>query len=167
MGMTYVLSGDYEKSLQQFQRTIDLDPTFPLTHFFVIMPLTETGSYEQAIKENQKGELLAGMSPEKAAAEAGELHKAFQTSGPKGYWEKNLEATLQAYRQAGTRYFSPLGLATAYAKVGDKEKAFEWLEKSFEEREGNITLLNYDPAFKSLRGDRRFADLLKRIGLPD
>ena len=112
MGMTYVFAGDYEKALQQFQRTIDLDPTFPLAHFFISVPLNETGKYLQGIKENQKGELLAGTIPEEAAAEATELHKAFQAGGPKGYWAKNLEGPLQAYRQAGTRYFSPLGLAT-------------------------------------------------------
>jgi hypothetical protein len=55
----------------------------------------------------------------------------------------------------------------AYARVGDKENAFRWLEKSYEDREGQvITLLRWYPEFKSLRADPRFAELLRRMGLP-
>jgi serine/threonine protein kinase/tetratricopeptide (TPR) repeat protein len=166
MGETYLNAGDYEKSVQQFQRTIDLDPTFPLTHFFFASALAAIGRYEQAIEENRKGEVLAGASSEEAAAEAAEFQKAFRTGGEKGYWQKNFELTLKAYKQAGTHYFPALELAGAYARVGDKEKAFEWLEKSYEERDGNLTLLKSDSDFKSLRGDPRFADLIRRMGLP-
>jgi serine/threonine protein kinase/Tfp pilus assembly protein PilF len=167
MGNTYVWAGEYQKAVQQFEHTIDLDPTFPMTHFFVASCLTEIGKYEQAIEETQKGELLAGARPEEAAAEAAEFRKAFQTGGQKGYWQKNLDATLMAYKQAGTGYFPALGLAGAYAKVGDKQQALEWLQKSYEERGGNITLVKYLPEFNSLHGDPRFADLLRHIGLPD
>ena len=167
MGMTYVYAGDLEKSLEQFQRTIAMDPTFPLVHFFLTLPLVETGRYEQAINENQKGELLAGASPEEAATEAAQFLKAFHTGGPKGYWEKDLELTLKAYKQAGTEYFPALELASAYARVGDRDKALEWLERSYEQRDGNVTLLKSEPSFKSLHGDPRFSALLKRMGLPD
>jgi hypothetical protein len=51
--------------------------------------------------------------------------------------------------------------------VGDREQAFEWLRKSYEERDGNITLVKYLPEFNILHGDPRFADLLRHIGLPD
>jgi TolB-like protein/Tfp pilus assembly protein PilF len=63
MGESYLWAGDYQKALQQFQRTIDLEPTFPLAHFFYAGLLTEMGRYEEAIKENQTGELLLGASP--------------------------------------------------------------------------------------------------------
>ena len=102
-------------------------------------------------------------SPEQAAPVAAEFLKAFRTGGPNGYWQKNLELTLK-YGQAGT---GPLDLAGAYARVGDKEKAFEWLDKSDKEKVGDITLIKYMPDFKSLRGDPRFSALLRRIGLPD
>jgi serine/threonine protein kinase len=161
MGMTYLYAGDYQKSIQQFQRTIDLDPTFPFAHFFFSSCLEAIGKYEQAIEEGQKGQLLAGASPERAAALAAEFLKAFRTGGPNGYWQKNLELALKDHEQNG------IGLAGAYAGVGNKEKALEGLEKSYEERDPDITLVKYDPSFKSLRGDPRFSALLKRIGLPD
>jgi serine/threonine protein kinase len=160
MGRAYLLAGDYEKSVQQLQRTIDLDPTFPLAHFFLASTLIEIGKYEQAIGEVQKGAVLEGASPEEASAVTAEFLTAFRTRGPSGYWQKNLEFSLKWGGPA-------LGLAGAYARVGDKEKALEWLQKAYEERDGNITTVNSDPDYKSLRGELRFSALLKRIGLPD
>jgi tetratricopeptide (TPR) repeat protein len=101
MGETYLWAGDYQKALRQFQRTIDLEPTFPLAHFFYAGLLTEMGRYEEAIKETQTGELLLGTSPEAAGALAAEFQKALQAGGPKRYWQKNLEITLKEYKQAG------------------------------------------------------------------
>jgi len=167
MANTYLWAGDYDKSLQQFQRTIGLDPAFPLVHFFFAGLLQELGKYDQAIKENQRGELLLGVSPEQAAAEAAEFQKAFQSGGPRGYWQKNLDITLKEHKQAGARYFEVIALASAYARVGDKENAFEWLEKSYADKEGqDITLLRWLPDFNSLHNDPRFSVLLGRMGLP-
>jgi TolB-like protein len=168
MAETYLWSGDYQKALQQFQHTIDLEPTFPLAHFFYAGLLTEMGSYEEAIKENQTGELLSGASPEEAGALAAEFQKALQVGGPKRYWQKNLGITLKEYTRAGIQYFPAIGVASAYARVGDKENAFQWLDKSFQDREGqDITLVRWLPDFKSLHTDPRFADLLRRMGLPN
>jgi eukaryotic-like serine/threonine-protein kinase len=164
MGMTYLLAEDYQKSVQQLQHTIDLDPTFPLAHFFLASALTEIGKYEQAIEEIERGALLSGASPEQASAVTAEFLKAFRTGGPNGYWQKSLQGTLWEQEHGGT---GTLDLASAYARVGDKEKSLEWLQKAYEERNGNITLVNSYPDYKSLRGDPRFSTLLKRIGLPD
>jgi hypothetical protein len=90
-----------------------------------------------------------------------------QSRGPQGYWQKNLDVTLKARKQAGTRYFEAVAVAGAYARAGDKKNAFRWLEKSYEDREGqHITLVRWLPDFKSLSGDPRFAELLSRMGLP-
>jgi adenylate cyclase len=168
MAQTYLWAGDYQKALQQFQRTIDLEPTFPLAHFFYASLLAEMGRYEEAIKENQTGELLLGASPEEVGALAAEYQKALQVGGPKRYWQKNLEITLKEYKRAGTGYFPAIGVAGAYARVGDKGNAFKWLDKSFQDREGqDITLVKCVPDFKSLHADPRFTDLLRRMGLPN
>jgi hypothetical protein len=58
-------------------------------------------------------------------------------------------------------------VGSAYAEVGDKDKAMEWLERSYAERDGNPTLINCYPEFKGLHGDPRFARLLHLMGLPD
>ena len=167
MGNTYMYAGDYEKSLHQFQHTIELDPTFPLAHSFLAGLLNAMGKYEEAIKEEERGALLDGADPKEAAKVSAEFRKALQTGGPKGYWQKNLEVMLNEHQQAGAGYFPAYPMASAYSRVGDKENAFRWLEKSYEEREGGgITLVRWDPDFDNLRGDPRFTDLLKRMGLP-
>jgi len=166
MALTYMFAGDYEKSFQQFERTIELDPTFAETHFFFARLLEETGQFEMAIAEDQKGELLLGEILDQALV--AEFLKALRTLGPKGYWQKNLDLTLKSYKQAGTGYFAAIRVAEAYARVGDKETALKWLEKSYENREGqSITLVRWKPGFQNLRGDSRFGDLLKRMGLPN
>ena len=168
MGFTYMFAGDYEKSYQQFQHTIAMDPTFPLAHQYFASLLIVMGKYEEAIKEDEKAEMLFGATPQKAAADAAPLLKAFKTGGQKGFWKKSLELDLEAKKRAGAGYFPASSIATDYAEVGEKDKAFEWLEKAYEQREGqDITLLKCIPSFQTLRGDPRFADLLRRMGLPE
>jgi TolB-like protein/Tfp pilus assembly protein PilF len=168
MGMTYMFAENYEKAYQQFQHTIAMDPTFPLAHQYFSWLLVTMGRFEESIKENQKSELLSGSSPEDAAAEAAMMLQAFKTGGEKGFYQKNLEQTLQTLKQSGGESADPTGVASAYALVGDKDRAFKWLDKAYAERDGqDIMLLKCVPPFKSLHGDPRFIDLLRRLGLPE
>jgi TolB-like protein/Tfp pilus assembly protein PilF len=167
MGMTYMFAGDYETSYRQFQHTISMDPTFPLAHEYVSGLLKLMGRYEEGIEEDEKAEVLGGSSPEDAAAEANIVRHALKAGGEKGMWQKNLEQLLAARKLPGA-VASPGLLASVYALAGDKDSAFEWLDKAYAERDGEtITLVKVDPSFKNLRGDPRFADLLRRLGLPN
>jgi hypothetical protein len=58
-------------------------------------------------------------------------------------------------------------IASVHAGLGDKEQAFGWLEKSFQNREGVLPRLGWFPAFASLRHEPRSKDILKRMGLPE
>ncbi|MGC1453106.1 MAG: hypothetical protein WA830_24010 [Candidatus Sulfotelmatobacter sp.] len=84
MGLTYMFAGDYEKSYQQFQHTIAMEPTFHLAHQYFSFLLKVTGRYEEGIKEYEKGEVLGGSSPEDAAAEAAMMRQALKKGGGKG-----------------------------------------------------------------------------------
>jgi hypothetical protein len=126
------------------------------------------GKYEEGIKEGEKSEMLSGTSSEDATTEAATRLQAFETGGEKGFWQKNLERALQSQKRPGGGLVAPTDMAAAYALAGDKDSAFEWLDKAYAERDGEgITLLKVVPAFKSLRGDPRFTDLLRRLGLPE
>jgi adenylate cyclase len=61
---------------------------------------------------------------------------------------------------------SALDIAAASAVLGDKERAFEWLEKALQAREFGMQYLKFVPEFDSLHSDPRFPNLLRRIGLP-
>jgi adenylate cyclase len=166
MAMTYMFAGDYEKSYQQFQRTIAMDPTFPLAHLYFSFLLKITGKYQEGIVEYEKSEVLGGSSPEDAAARATMLRQALKRGGERGLWQKDLELILGTRKRPKDE--SPGVVASLYALAGDKDSAFEWLDKAYAERDGeDITLLKCDPAFKNLRGDPRFGDLLRRMGLPE
>lgn len=65
-----------------------------------------------------------------------------------------------------TRYVSPLQVAVIYIGLGQKDQAFLWLEKSFNERAFEILLIKVDPRFDALRSDPRFQDLLRRMNFP-
>jgi TolB-like protein len=131
MAVTYVFAGDDGSAYRQFQRTIAMDPSFPLAHEYFSQFLASIGRYEEAIKEEEKSEVLSGSSPEEAAARATAMERAFKKGGEKGFWREQLELQLRA----GT-YHSPGEQAWVYASAGQTDKAFFWLEKAYEERRG-------------------------------
>lgn len=159
MAHRYEQIGDKERATQQYQHAIEMDPTFRLAHGQFADFLANNGKFEQAIDQKE----LAGMKP----AEAAEFRKAFQSGGPKGYWQKILEATLKEFHESGTHYYSAMNIASAYAHVGDNEKALNFLEKAYEDRDAGLLLVKTFPEFKNLQGNRRFVDLLKGMGLPE
>jgi tetratricopeptide (TPR) repeat protein len=167
MGVTYAYAGDYEESLKQFHHTIEMDPTFPLAHFYLSGVLQYMGRYKDSFQEFQKGQLLSGVDPDEAAREAANRLEAFNQGGEKGFWQYALKEMLQAEKRGQQWKPAASDMATAYAMEGDKDKAFEWLDRAYEQREGQeITLLKCEPYFKNLHGDPRFTALLKRMGLP-
>ena len=58
-------------------------------------------------------------------------------------------------------------MAGIYTRLGEKEKALEWLEKAYEKRAGALATLNTKPTWDALRGEPRFQDLLKRMNFPN
>jgi len=62
---------------------------------------------------------------------------------------------------------NPYFVGCAFALVGDKETAFEWLEKSYNQRQADLVSMKVDPALDSLRDDARYADLLRRVNLAE
>jgi hypothetical protein len=63
-------------------------------------------------------------------------------------------------------YVSPYDLAILYTGLGDKDNAFEQLNKAYDERSGWMIYLKVEPHFDPLRSDRRFEELVRKVGLP-
>jgi tetratricopeptide (TPR) repeat protein len=162
LGETYVYAGEYQEASKQFQYTIDLDPTFPLAHFFFAENLMAQGKYEQAVQENEKGQLLNGTDPRVVAMQTTETLKSLRTSGSAGYWRIILEKRLKDYERSNA---DALDEAGAFAQAGERDNALEWLQKAFEERE-DVTLIGVDPVFKNLQGDPRFSACSIASGCP-
>jgi TolB-like protein/DNA-binding winged helix-turn-helix (wHTH) protein/Tfp pilus assembly protein PilF len=165
MAMTYMFAGDYAKSYEQFQHTIAMDPDFALAHYYFSFLLTVEGRYPEAIEEHEKGQLLTGSSPKEADIEANTMLKAFQKNGERGFWQSILEQTLRAKKRGDPSVTASM-IASTYAWLNDRDQAFEWLDKAYDERDGqDITLLKLDPSYRNLRGDPRFGVMLRRLGL--
>jgi len=102
---------------------------------------------------------LFGMDPKRIA----QLKEAIAKSGAQGYWRR----TLENYREsAKSSYVPSVMVAEVCVRVGDKECAFQWLEKGFDERDDLMINLRVDPVFDGLRSDPRYQDLVRRVGIP-
>jgi Flp pilus assembly protein TadD len=116
--------------------------------------------YEEAIARFQKAVPLAqGNGRSMTLAGLGHVYAA---SG------KKVEARAQLTeleRVARQEYVSAVAVALIYAGLGEKDQAFTWLEKAYEERAFELTWLKVEPRWDSLRSDPRFANLLRRMGL--
>jgi tetratricopeptide (TPR) repeat protein len=112
--------------------------------------------YKEAIDQFQQGVKLSG-NPLMLSL----LGHAYAASGKKSEALRIL-ADLDKEKQ---RYVSPYTIATIYAGLGEKDHAFKWLEKAFEDRDIWLMNLKVDPQLAPLRPDRRFENLLQRIGI--
>jgi len=164
-GLTYFYARRYDQAQEQFQKAIELNPDFFVTHYHLAWLYSQIGQYEKAIGELTKGRLLSGddRTVKAAAADDVALRKALAAEGPRGFWQQLLRSNDKLVGNIGE-----FDIPQIYARLGDKQNALEGLNRNYEERRALGTLLNVDPAFDSLRSDARFGELVRRIGLtPD
>jgi len=90
------------------------------------------------------------------------LARVYATSGKKDEAMKLLGEMNEIAKQ---RYLPAYGFAVAYGGLGNKDQAFQWLERSLQDRAWDITFLKVDPLMDNLHSDQRFADLVRRVGL--
>ena len=97
------------------------------------------------------------------------LRAAYAARGERGYWEQTLEFAQASVNQTGVAapegYGTSYGMAILHARLGEKDRAVESLERAFTERELPMTEIGVEPALDPLRTDIRFQSLLRRVGL--
>ncbi len=150
----------YDEAIEQFQKTLELDPNFPTTRYFIGRAHEAKGNYDQAVAEYAIAARLNGITPEAVARSSA----VYEKSGWKAYLQESLK---QILAQPPTRRFPSYVIATYYARLGQNDKALDWLEKGYEERDFRMTLLSVSFEFDGLRSDPRFVELVRRIGLPE
>ncbi|HEX6716453.1 MAG TPA: tetratricopeptide repeat protein [Pyrinomonadaceae bacterium] len=155
----YLYARKYDKALIQGRNSYDLDPTFPLTRYWLGMALVENGRYDEAIALGRQ------VSPESPFGWVSVVVVAYAYA--KQGKRAETEQQISLLRELGkTRYVRPYYVAFIYAALGDKDKAFAELERSFAERDCYLGRIAVDPALDPLRGDPRLKSLLKRMNLP-
>ncbi len=159
MAMLSYFGGQYDLAIKQLQRTLELDPNFPVAPWGMGLAYEQKGMYEEAIAAFQRAESIAGGSPNVAAS----LGHAYAVSGRRREAEKIIA---ELKEQSKKKYVSSYQIALIYAGLGEKNQAFAWLQKAYEERSTLLAYFEMDPRLAPLRSDPRFQDLLRRIGLP-
>ena len=156
---TYIYARKYDKALAQGRSTYDLDATFPFAPHWLGFALIANGKYDEAISIGRR------VSPDSPFGwmSAVVIGQAYANQGKRAEAERQITLL----RELGqTRYVRPYYVASIYAALGDKDKAFAELERSFAERDCYLGRLTVDPFMDPLRDDPRFKGLLKRMNLP-
>jgi serine/threonine-protein kinase len=157
LGLGLRLARRYDEAIAQLQKTLELDPTFADANAFLAAAYAHKGMYEEALAANARQMAREGAPP--AVIEAAKA--AYAREGWQGYL-RFLVKTIES-RENPAR---PEGIAGLYGQLGENDKAFEWLERAYVERADGLSLLKVDPWYDPLRSDPRFADLMRRVGLP-
>jgi len=164
MSLALYLARDYDGSIETLRTSLQRDPNNGELRCFLSSNYTQKGMHKEAVRELEQCYSLFGLS--RAAANIRHAYAVAGYRGARQQWAKELE-NLQATKHV----FLPGNIATAYAILGDKDRAFYWLEQAYQHREmvsvdGGVYFLPAEPMYDPLRSDPRYKDLLRRIGLP-
>jgi serine/threonine protein kinase/Tfp pilus assembly protein PilF len=151
---------DYKTVLELSQKDVVLDPDDWLAYYWLGVGEEGTGDPQKAIAEYRKAVELSGGDSDTRAA----LAHAYVAAGRRTEAETILREMLRASQ---TGYVAPYMIGSIYAGLNDKDRAFEFLERAFQERSPDVPwFLKADLRIDNLRSDPRYADLLRRVGLP-
>ena len=159
LGDMLYFARQYDQAIEQYRKTLDLDSSFVRAHIQLGHVYIQKGQYEEAISELKKAINL--NSKDNFAIQL--LGYTYAISGRTSEAYKALE---ELKERAKRTHVLPYDIAVIYVGLGEKDRAFEWLEKAFAERDEDLLYLKVDPVLDSLRSDPRFADLLRRVGFP-
>lgn len=157
-GWVYYMSRQYDRALEQYRRTLEMEPHFVMAQREIALVYEQQGRYEEALAAIRQAISEGGENPivlcllGHILAAAGQPEEA-----------RKLIAQLQAWQQRA--YLSPQLIAVIHAALGERDQALEELWRACEDHSSPLMWLRVDPWVDSLRSDPRFADLLRRVGL--
>ena len=161
VGAILVFERQSDSAIEQLQKSKERDPTYWFNPYFLGRAYEQKGRLAEAIEEFQRALQLEKGNPEIWSS----LGHVYALSGKRAEAQKVLEH-LKEY--SAHSYVAPYNVAVIYAGLVEKDQAFEWLNRAYADRSYFIAVyLTTDSRLDSLRTDRRFADLLRRVGLPE
>jgi eukaryotic-like serine/threonine-protein kinase len=144
----------YDEALVQFNKSLELEPKRPIAHAWIAYAYWGKGDYPKAVDHFAKAKELRG------SLEVGaKMRKAFVDGGWHGFLHASVEdPAILPWPYERARY---------YATLGQKERAFEQLNRAYEVRESRLRNLKIDPFLESIRDDPRYAELVRKVGFPE
>ncbi len=160
LGWHYIEAGQYAEAIRQMKSTLELSPRFGQAHFYLGQIYERQRLYEHSIAEFEKASKMPGNQDQAMAS----LACVYAEAGRNDEAQKTMRLLAE---RAKEHFVSQFYYAQIYAALGDKDRAFSLLEKSFEERSFSPGGLKVEPAFSGLRSDARYHELLRRTGMPE
>jgi TolB-like protein/tetratricopeptide (TPR) repeat protein len=156
VGGYFSVTGRYDEAISHFRAALTLDPQFGLAHQGLGVAYLLKGNRDEAVAEMKEANRLMG-GPARTAL----LGYVYGSAGKTEEARKILDDFLKRY---GHEPISALSIAHVYIGLGDKDRAFEWLEKAVDQRDLDLTL-QWDSLYDSLRRDPRYHTLLSKMRL--
>ncbi len=153
----YYFTRDYDQAIAHGRKMLEMEPAFFGAHWLISASLNLKGDFEEALASHQQAIALGGGSH--VLAGLGSVYARW------GKQDEALKVIEQLKALMQERYVPAYQIAMVYAFLGDKDSAFQWLEKAYEERNGTLAYLKTDCAMDNLKGDPRLADLMNRLEL--
>jgi DNA-binding SARP family transcriptional activator/Flp pilus assembly protein TadD len=157
-GFLPYLMRQYDRAIDEYREALELDQNFVYTHWKLGLAYEQKAMYEEAVEEFLKAVALSGGSAHALVL----LGHTYAVSGRR---REALKVLDELSELAQRRYFSPYRVAAIHLGLGETDRAFEWLERAYEERDSWLVWLKVDPVLDGLRSDPRFTNLLRRVGL--
>jgi TolB-like protein/predicted Ser/Thr protein kinase/Tfp pilus assembly protein PilF len=161
VGFIHIMARQYGDAIAVCKKLADENPTFAVAHSCLAQAYGGKQMYPQVIEEWNAFAQLFGDPNESEFHSA--MEQGFRSGGWKGALTKGI-ATRQTQRKTGK--VSAYGIAHMYAELGEKDQAFQWLNTAYQERDEGLMGLKTDFALDPIRSDPRFAELVRKVGLP-
>ena len=151
--------GDYDRAQKDADRALEIDPGFPRALLSKVQAYIEQGQGVEALKYAHEAIL---------ASENGVEYRAWlgYACGRLGKRREAMKIVTDLLELSKHEFVPPILIAIIYGGLGEKDKAFGWLEKVYHEHAGDLIYLNVECAWKLLRDDPRFEALVRKVGLP-
>ncbi|HEY4256163.1 MAG TPA: protein kinase [Candidatus Udaeobacter sp.] len=159
LGKLHFFARQSDQAIEQLRNLLETDPDFPLAHLFLAMAYNKKGLHDQAVAELEK----QANNPGTRTIFKAVLGFVYGQAGRRAEAIGILDELNQ--RISSKQFVSPFEIALIYTGLGEKDQAFEWLEKAKTERDPFLIYIKTDPNFDSLRGERRFQAVLQGMGL--
>lgn len=159
VGYPYYFARQYDQAMEHYRKALELDPNYSWSYLWIGQAALGKGMYTEAIADINKAIALSEGNVRMKAT----LGYAYAVAGKRGEGQEILG---ELQEQSKQKYVSPYFIAVIYSGLGEKDQAFAWLEKAYQERHPYLTLLKVEPVFDNLRSDPRYAGLLRKVGLP-
>ena len=152
------VAGQHDGAVAECTRGVELDPNFPLIYWIRTLALSFQARHEEAIAAARRGVELVNRQ----SWFLGVLGCAYASAGRR---EAAEEVLAELDERSRTAYVAPIAFAEIYTALGETDRAIEWLERAYDDRNGWLDFIGTLPLYDPLRGNPRFRSLLGRIGL--